>query len=508
MLTIGPVDNNQTNVSFGYKLPKRVFHDIRDIPRLKCACCGEDMLTKTEMKDFTDSFLAGSKRALENSAMERFRGTPAYEFISGLSEIAPKKTVRELISMRENKIKIGTLGPKTQIDINMIALTADGISLKAPRVMQKLEKYRSLFGEEDKVILDLMDKYALLYPKKTFAEIFNMPEVIEYHREIHSANLERDKDTRINVFKRLKELGDTLNPDDSRALKETNSNAVRVLNNIYYQPHIKRELIRDIYKNFAANATGKVPKRKIMKIIEDLPMGGMTPDRFVVEAVDKKSSDMDIVNYFAKRLQATYEHFKARSNEGEDRQKNIIVLCQKCNEERSDLPYPFFLRFHPEMVQNIQKQINKIITFIKHGKLDGYEDFPVANKAVVLEESADILRPKIGKFLKFKKERAQTQLQKAQTAFENDTNACNEAGQQLEEIDAQIKGLEAQIRKLKKSRGTLAARYKDTIASKEYSQMMLSKRENALNDIQQTIDEDLQINESLKHQKRNIKKSK
>ena len=63
MITINPVANNQNykNLSFGIFLPKKVFTDIRDIPRMKCGCCGDDMFTSDETKVFINSFAAFGK---------------------------------------------------------------------------------------------------------------------------------------------------------------------------------------------------------------------------------------------------------------------------------------------------------------------------------------------------------------------------------------------------------------------------------------------------------------
>ena len=57
-----------------------------------------------------------------------------------------------------------------------------------------------------------------------------------------------------------------------------------------------------------------------------------------------------------KELQATWEHAKAKSNGGSNSINNLLVLCSKCNAERANLPYPFILRIHPDIAQNVQKQ--------------------------------------------------------------------------------------------------------------------------------------------------------
>ena len=509
MITINPVANNQNykNLSFGIFLPKKVFTDIRDIPRMKCGCCGDDMFTSDETKVFINSFAAGSKRALENSAMDRFRSTPAFEFLKSLSEIRPKDTIAKLLSVDENKAKLKTLGDRTRLDVNMMSLISEGITVKAPRFMQKLEKYRPHFGAEDAEILNLMDVYALKYPKKTFAEIFNMPEVIEYHREIAALDKKQAAAKKIEVFKQLREFGQQkLLPADRKALQDTNTKAMSILNYEFFEADIKKGLIDDLYKDFARGAKTHFWRKNLMKIVDELPVTGRTPDSFIVHCAESKKTDKDIITYFAKSLQATYEHFIPRSKEGADIKENIIILCGKCNHRRSNLPYPFFLRFAPEMMNNLQKQFNKIITFIKHGKLIGYDDYPIVMKENVLNGSDNLLRLQIRDYLDFRKERAVKQVERTQAALVRDDDRINSASGRISEIDEKIKELEVQIRKLKKERQPIKTELEDAKEVYRTSQLDAEDAKAELNSINDSIAQDRETNAILKYKRRNLKK--
>lgn len=509
MLTINPVANNQnyTNLSFGIFLPKKVFTDIRDIPCMKCGCCGDDMFTSDETKAFINSFAAGSKRALENSAMARYRGTPAFEFLQSLSEIRPKDTIAKLLSVDENKAKLKTLGDRTRLDVNMMSLISEGITVKAPRFMQKLEKYRAHFGAEDAEILNLMDVYALKYPKKTFAEIFNMPEVIEYHREIAALDKKQAAAKKIEVFKQLREFGQQkLLPADRKALQDTNTKAMSILNYEFFEADIKKGLIDDLYNSFVDSAKTRFWRKNLMKIVDELPIPRRTPDDFVVHCVESKKTDKDIITYFAKSLQATYEHFIPRSKEGADIKENIIILCGKCNHRRSNLPYPFFLRFAPEMMNNLQKQFNKIITFIKHGKLIGYDDYPIVMKENVLNGSDNLIRLQIRDYLDFRKERAVKQVERTQAALVRDDDRINSASGRISEIDEKIKELEVQIRKLKKERQPLKTELEDAKEVYRASQLDAEDAKAELNSINDSIAQDRETNAILKYKRRNLKK--
>lgn len=509
MLTITPVANQNRNsfsLNFGAFLPRKTFKDIRDIPHMPCGCCGRDMFTSDEVRTLIKGFQAGSKRALENDAMAEYRGYEAFSFIESLSAVDPKATISDLISIPINADRIKSFSPQTQLNVNAIAQISDGITVKAPRVMKKLEKYRDFFSPEDEEILKVMDFYALKYPKKTFSEIFNLPEVAEHHQKIYELNKQEAKTRRVEVFQRLKEFGKKLSPADQKALQQANKTAKSILKTPYYQAHIKRELLNDLYEDFVKNSEGNFRKKTVFKMVDDFIVTGMTPDEFIVNHVNTAGTDKDIVSHFVKRLQATYEHLKARSKEGTDNQENIIILCGKCNSERADLAYPFFLRFHPEMSDNLQKQLNKIMTLIKHRKLIGYNDYPMKMKQNVLGESDALIRPKIGDYLKFREERAAESLEKSQARLAKDEARINTLDSKIEGINAKIRAIEEQLKQLKQKQTKLRDERKVAKSEKDKTEDYIKNKTQNLKEKQDNIAQDRETNESLRYKRRKFKK--
>lgn len=509
MLTVKPVvqpPNKSKLPSFGYRLPNAIFDDIRELPHLRCACCGGDMFEKVEMKSFLRGFEAGSKRTLENAVMAKFKGTPAFTFLSELSAIAPKMTIRRLVKMPENQAKIHTLDAYTQLDINMMALVSDGVSIRAPRFLDKFDKYYEQFLPEHQRMLDLMDAYALRYPDNTFAEIFNKPEIFNLHSKIAARQKDTTLSKRVDVFKSLHELAQDYSQEDLQALQKTNGDAMVILNNHFYKSHIKKELIFDLYKSFIGNTNGRVKEDEVLKLVDCLPMGEITPDKFIEDCVLQKRSDMDIVRYFANELQATYEHYQARSKKGEDVKENIIIMCGKCNRERANLPYPFFLRFHAEMPVNMQKQLNKIMTFIRHGKLTGYDSFPFDIKQNLLDGSDALIRPKVGEYLKFRRNQVALQLEKSGAAVVQNQERVNIASEKLEDVNSQIKELEAQLRKLKKQKQVAKSEYDYVKKDLDNSVSWNNYNTAQLDDIEKIIVSDRETNDKLRLQKRKFPK--
>ncbi|CDE88180.1 TPA: HNH endonuclease [Candidatus Gastranaerophilales bacterium HUM_20] len=508
MLTINPVINSsyynkhkacaENKQTFTGRLPDRVFSEIRDIPKLGCAFCECDMLTNEQVKVFLKSFVASAKNALNNKALEPFVNTEAYNIVKELSGKYPGKSVHEVLSIPENTQIIKKLTPHQQLDVTRIALASDKVSVKAPKVMQKLDKYFENFSDETKQVINLMEIYSIKYPQNTFAEIFNKPEVVKYHSKLYELYINQNSLQKRNIFKQLRDLSPELSAKDIKALQNTNSNVLSILNNEYCKPHIKKLLVEDMYKNFASQSSNKDIEPKIMNIIKELPYSVSPEDKFVNDCVKNKSTDIDIISQIVKELQATWEHAKAKSNGGSNSIDNLLVLCSKCNAERANLPYPFLMRIHPNIKENVQKQINKIISYLIHGKLKGHEDYPIGIKKTMLTETNNMINLDISKYLKIREERAAKQLEKAQAALLGDEIKCNNAGAEIAEIDSKLDELMSQLRKLKKQRHIIEKHFEESTASKEVNETDVKKSSELLDKIKQLIENDKFINKIFK----------
>ena len=58
----------------------------------------------------------------------------------------------------------------------------------------------------------------------------------------------------------------------------------------------------------------------------------------------------------------------------------MLVLCEKCNSERGSIPYPIWFKMHPDMPDNIQKNMDIIIKEINLGRLKNFDNYPLEVK--------------------------------------------------------------------------------------------------------------------------------
>ena len=487
----------ESQPSFGYNLPKHPVSDIREISHLTCACCGDTMIRPSKFNEFLQHFSANSKRALENLRLERYKDTGTYSFLKELADMNPRKTVKNLMQIDENKIKVQSLNQDEQFALSEVLSVAEGVTLPAPKVMKIFKKYYDHFSDNTKALLDVMDKYSESNPYKTFVEIFHNPEIIKVHQESLEKFNKRSVMDRVSVFRELQSLS-SLKPEDRKYLQQVNSNALTVFNSEYYQPHIKKAMVEDLYGNFTSSLEDENLRGNIMQIIKGFSYEEPFVDKFILDSVKLDKSDMDIVKSISEELLATFEHVQLKSKDGTRAKANGIVLCKKCNNERSNVSYPLFLKFHPEMLENMQKQINRVVSFITNRKLIGYDSYPVDVKRTLLNNSDNILRINVRKFLKFYKQRALKKLEKAEAILNAENEKYDAASEKLKTVDLKLEEVMTMVRKLKKERRFAQEAVNEIASNKKASELDVYESKDNLDNITSLMDADLELNKSVR----------
>jgi hypothetical protein len=117
---------------------------------------------------------------------------------------------------------------------------------------------------------------------------------------------------------------------------------------------------KEIYKKALDEHGYKSLEPKIFKELEQLPRIFLSKDSFFYQAKNCNFNDSKIVSSLFSPYLASEEHIHAISNGGEDVIGNKIVAHRNCNSNRANKPYTEILNFHPDLLQNIQKQIDFI----------------------------------------------------------------------------------------------------------------------------------------------------
>lgn len=73
---------------------------------------------------------------------------------------------------------------------------------------------------------------------------------------------------------------------------------------------------------------------------------------------------------------ATIDYMVPISKNGWEDQMNAVVMCKNCNHEKTNYSLEHWHMLHPEMKQNMQKYLDKIVSLIKSGELKGMDRYP------------------------------------------------------------------------------------------------------------------------------------
>lgn len=448
-------DSKKSAPNFTGRLPKGVFYDIRDIPNLTCARCGKKMMSIPQRNHFVTSVRAGSRAELRNTALDEFRTHDVFKFFSNLSKKHPFTPLEKLVSRKSVKRKMDGLGRVGKLEAKEILEITGGMTKNAPQVMKKLNTIKDQVPKNYQELLFYMDFYAKQYPKNTFSEIFNKPEVWMYHDKIARARKNLFLAQRERAMNKLEELGKSL-PDTHHIQKcfdKVKLNTLSLISDRNKPNATKRLELVDIYKRFLGSFNSKSVANKFWQQVNDLPYSTQTADNLLLNM--RRCTDTEIVRQIADNMTSTFEHIVPASKGGSVAKHNGLCFCQACNQERATVAYTILLGKYPEFAQNVQKQMNRLVSFITHGKLPTYEEYPKKVKKTLLDVTNQKLRINIKKYLKFVDEKAQNELVKAKALYDNDQKLLSHANSNIAANDAKIEELKRQIQKLQEEKEIL-----------------------------------------------------
>ena len=108
--------------------------------------------------------------------------------------------------------------------------------------------------------------------------------------------------------------------------------------------------------------------------------------------------------------------------------------------------------------------------------------------------------------MKFRKERAEQKLLKAQAVLSQNKAEFDSATTRLSEIDTKIEEINVVLRKLKKERRVISEDYEKASNAKSRAELDVAYHENVVQNLEETIKSDRELNESLKYKRRKLNK--
>ena len=445
--------NNNNQPAFGYGIPKRSFNDVRDIPGLTCAKCGKKMMSLLERDELINKLLAGSKTCLQRHEFDEFRNSNNFRFLVNLSKKHPKTPLYAIVQDKDVKYKISRMGNFGRKEINEVVDISRTVTRKAPQVIKKLLPFKDRMSPEFQELLDYMEIYAIKYPKCTFSEIFSKREVFDYHDKIRLFRKEEFSLLKTKALKNLDKTAELLPAEQREQFLNLNKAANRIITTGNHPESAKRIMLEVLYKDFLTNITDKKLSAKIQKQINNLPVREISGDNLIVGY--SKLNDTEILRMILDNICSTFEHIVPNSEGGKAVKHNGICLCAQCNSERATIAYSVIMEKFPEFAANLQKQLNKIMVFIRHDKLSGYDLYPQRVKKTLLDVTDQKLRINIKKFLKFKEKEAELRFQHAKARYAQNKNLLQETNSEISNNNKKIDELRRELKRLQEEKTIL-----------------------------------------------------
>ena len=463
MINAIPVSRNTNQLTFEGRYPNKVYSDVRDIPNLPCAKCGQKMLVRMEDQNFLTKIRPVLKTCLKK--LKKFEKVNGYKILEQLANKYPKDNIDKILLREEEKEQTNLLSPKLVNEVR-------AITYNAPFVIKKLEKYRKYMDSTALELFDIMSVYAQKYPKMTFGEILTMPEIFNFHKEAVLLEKAAQEVKAQRIFDKMKVLTSgkhtSQNSENSIQGKLTiaNCDAIRIIKNNTNDDG-RDLMLEQVYKNVLADIQNPKDVEKFKKLIKSLPKLSSNPHRIIVNTVQNESPH-GIIYHLMNKIN-TFEHIKPKSQKGENGKHNGIYLCSDCNNKRGTTPYSEEFTMFPDFAKNTQKQASIVMRYILRGKLTGYDYYPQEVKKTLYEESGHIFKLDIKKYLKEQIKKYTDSLNKTRERFQKSREDVNNNKKELTKLQQKQKILK---RKNKKN-------YED-----------LKKQKNKLEEIKQILKDD------------------
>lgn len=441
--------NNYT-LNFKSDIETKVFSDVRDISGIKCAKCSRKMMSKPERDKF-------------------------YSKITTYDD--------ELVPTQELVMNLANLKKK----------------------FPDMPKYYSDF-------IGFAVEYTKKYPFDTLTEIFQKPEIVEYHKRAAANSTLKFKKNLSNIAENIEKLSKKLPKNQKEEIKNLNAQMLKYVKAPKGRSVLTKYVdIFEQYSNFInsisdkklaqkiRNELNKLPQdyyldghhyvlrlqsdeitdKKIMHILQyNLKHGAQVDLNEIQNNVKvKKTSDENIVHNIISSISSTFEHIIPAQIGGAKEKNNGIFLCSNCNTERQTISYATMAELFQDFGKNINIQVQQLTNLIKQGKLPEYseENSLVALKHTLKSASDGKLSIDVDDYMQFKKQFIDKNLTVIQEQQEKQDKILENTNTKLDLLQNKFERIQEKITELKELQGKIFGKIK---AEKGLQKKLLSEQKN------------------------------
>ena len=380
-------------VSFKRKQDGPFISDMRELPNLTCACCGIKMMKNSDVNYFLNkkiyypANISLRRIKTEQYFKESKVSEPmkqAYTLLKEYADHNPNLTMDEILSKRTIKDARKTLPQDVSEAFEDIRDMTKLVAHNSKYMVSAINELNPHFHKLEKKVFNELQELSKKYPNDTFYDILNKPNVYKHYEH----NLVQKE---IDILDKISEYIENAPQEFKTQTEEKIAIAKDIFQNESKDIYHKRGRVISMFSDFLKENPNEY-SNEIQKMINQLPDSKTDVDAFMIKGSQKSSNA--IIEILLNRVRNTFEHVKPHRRIGDNGPNSIynyIGLCGKCNGERQRTEYDIFVQSHPEMIDNTQKQIDKIIYYINSGILTKHDLYPdKIQKALDIESKGKI----------------------------------------------------------------------------------------------------------------------
>lgn len=388
------------------------FDYVKKLEGMVCAVCGRKTLPSDTFVKINTPNCKPLLYNMQKQAMRFFeeRFPSIWALLVRYTEQYPEQSLDTIMEKSEHYIELkqeisnqicqerGFINPtdsdKTRVDRSVGATFFDLLESArtylepASVVMKNLASLKCFLTEEQRKAYEILEGYAQKFPDKTLSEIVNMEEVYTYHTE--QARIKEEK-----LLNRLHLSIDSIHSMITEESPDAISHLFSKKNSIITMfketadPDERMYNLKEIYRYTLTHNNCEHLSEKVFAEIDKIPKTFMTADAFLAFAHRHNYTDGKIIAELFNSNFTTEEHLDTVAEGGEDKIENKIVMHKSCNQHRNRIPYPKFLKYHPNMQENVQKQVDLVVDALLKGELPYFTEFYPLKMPLKLAEKTD-----------------------------------------------------------------------------------------------------------------------
>ena len=398
------------------------FEPIKKLPKMICASCGKPTL---DINLYIKTLIPICKPLSKVIELGTFDTKFQYKYpliIAKLTEFAklyPDKSIDEILETQDGtyaelkrsvvqtfdieSIKNNT-PERFSLDRKINSLFFDVLEKSRSKMksssavmkqLMKLKDYLEGFNEARKQAFIQLEIYTRKYPRKTLAEIIQIPKIANFHKMKNLLQRTEARELLDYHFENIRNLIKKKNPD---ALDYFDNLKTKVLDLYENEPDEKarKYISKSLYRKALSEYHCQDIEDAVLNELSQIPTSFTTKDSFFASAAINNFSDIEIVNSFFKDFITSEDHVTAISQGGRDYSGNKLIMHTICNNHRASKPYAVYLNYHPEMALHAKEQIDYISKSLLAQKLpDNLRTYPIRITDTLRIVSEEKIQPDI-----------------------------------------------------------------------------------------------------------------